>query len=52
MENLDDLINDIDNIENNIKNNIDKINIIIIKINKNEIEDIIKKTNKKSRNKY
>ena len=48
MENLDDLINDIDNIENNIKNNIDKINIIIIKINKNEIEDIIKKKQTKN----
>ena len=43
MENLDDLINDINNIENNIKNNINKINIIIIKTNNNEIEDIIKK---------
>ena len=48
MEDLDDLINDIDNIENNIKNNIDKINIIIIKINKNEIEDIIKKKQTKN----
>jgi hypothetical protein len=49
MENLDDLINDIDNIENNIKNNIDKINIIIIKINKNETEDIIKKKQTKNK---
>lgn len=43
MENLDDLINDIDNIENNIINNREKINILIIKINGNEIEKIIKK---------
>ena len=43
MEKIDDLIKDMENIENNILNNIEKINIIIIKINKNEIEDIIKK---------
>lgn len=49
MELLDDLINDINNIENDIKNNIDKINIIIIKINENEIEDIIKKKQTKNK---
>lgn len=43
MENLDDLIKDINNIENNIINNRKKINILIIKINENKIEKIIKK---------
>ena len=40
---IDDLIKELDEVENKVKNNIDKINIIIIKINNNEIENIIKK---------
>tara|TARA_B100000780_G_scaffold140249_1_gene98201 strand:- start:128 stop:637 length:510 start_codon:yes stop_codon:yes gene_type:complete len=40
---IDDLIKELDEIENKVNNNIDKIDIIIIKINNNEIENIIKK---------
>jgi len=40
---IDDLIKELDEVENKVKNNIDKINIIIIKINNNEIENIKKK---------
>lgn len=47
MENIDDLIKEVNEIENTVKNNIDKINIIIIKINNNEIENIIKKKQNK-----
>ena len=40
---IDSLIKELDEIENKVYNNIDKIDIIIIKINNNEIENIIKK---------
>ena len=40
---IDNLIKELDEIENKVNNNIDKIDIIIIKINNNEIENIIKK---------
>ena len=43
MLNLDNMINEINTMEYNIINNNEKIKIIIIKINKNEIEKIIKK---------
>jgi len=48
---IDDLIKELDEVENKVKNNIDKINIIIIKINNNEIENIIKKKKKKKKKK-
>ena len=43
MENIEDLLKEVSELENSIINNINRINIIIIKVNKNEIENIIKK---------
>ena len=43
MEDIEDLLKEVNELENNTVNNINKINIIIIKVNKNEIEDIMKK---------
>jgi len=49
-ETINDLIKDLNDIEYNVKNNISKINIIIIKINNNEIENIIKKNQRINNN--
>ena len=46
MENIEDLLKEVSKLENSIINNINRINIIIIKVNKNEIENIIKKKQK------
>ena len=43
MENIEDLLKEVSELENSIINNINRINIIIINLNKNEIENIIKK---------
>ena len=43
MEDIENLLKEVNELENNTVNNINKINIIIIKVNKNEIEDIMKK---------
>tara|TARA_B110000008_G_C16965034_1_gene561619 strand:+ start:2024 stop:2494 length:471 start_codon:yes stop_codon:yes gene_type:complete len=43
MDYIEDLLKEVNELESIVTNNINKINIIIIKVNKNETEDIIKK---------